>query len=524
MSRAAPRGLPHLPLLRHGRPYRSVGRDLLRHAATGEPVAEVSRAEPALIARDLAPGPAAAARRELAGVPAAELVAITGRAAELFASAELPAGDSTQGFGDYLRQLSATTGLPETLCRANAEKIRTVLAGMEAVLAGLTRGLGPAALEGVLDGGWAVEDGRTVSYRAETDVLAAVLPSNSPGVHGLWLPATALKVPLALKPGGREPWTPYRVAQAMTAAGCPAAAFSFYPSGHAAAAELLLRAGRSLLFGDKTTVAPWADDPRVEVHGPGWSKVIVGRDRLERWPGDLWAGDLELIAESVAANGGRSCLNASAVWVARAAARGGGDESADRRSPARALAEALAERLAAIEALPLDHPEARLAAFPDPAVARRISEHVDRQLAAGGAEDLTARHRESRLAEAGGCTFLLPTVVWCDGPDHPLAGAEYLFPFASVVEVDPDEIPARLGPTLVATALTGDPAFARTLTGCRAIDRLNLGPVPTGRVEWDQPHEGNLFEHLYRRRALGGPALELAAAPAAGAAAMEASP
>jgi len=48
--------------------------------------------------------------------------------------------------------------------------------------------------------------------------------------------------------------------------------------------------------------------------------------------------------------------------------------------------------------------------------------------------------------------------------------------------------------------------------------------VPTGRVEWDQPHEGNLFEHLYRRRALGGPALELAAAPAAGAAAMEASP
>jgi acyl-CoA reductase-like NAD-dependent aldehyde dehydrogenase len=512
MSGPAPRELPHLPLLRHGRPYRSVGRDLLRHAATGEPVAEISRAEPALIARDLAPGPAAAARRELAEVPAAELIAIAGRAAGLFASAELPAGDAPQGFDDYLRQLSATTGLPETLCRANAEKIRTVLAGMEAVLAGLTRGLDGAALEGVLDGGWAVEDGRTVAYRAETDVLAAVLPSNSPGVHGLWLPATALKVPLALKPGGREPWTPYRVAQAMTAAGCPPAAFSFYPSGHAAAAELLLRARRSMVFGDRSTVAPWVDDPRVEVHGPGWSKVIVGRDRLDHWPEDL-----DLIAESVAANGGRSCLNASAVWVARPAA-GGGRRGTNRRSPARGLAEALAERLAAIEALPLDHPEARLAAFPDPAVARRISEHVDRQLAGGGAEDLTARHRGGRLAEAGGCTFLLPTVVWCDRPDHPLAGAEYLFPFASVVEVDQDEIPARLGPTLVATALTADPAFARALTGCRAIDRLNLGPVPTGRVEWDQPHEGNLFEHLYRRRALGGPALELAAVGATGSA------
>jgi len=509
-----PREIPRLPLLRHGRPHESVDRDLLRHAATGEPVAEVCRAEPALIARDLAPERSAAARRALAALPAAELVAIAGRAAELFAAAELPAGDSAQGFGDYVRQLSATSGLPETLCRANAEKLRSVLASMEAILAGLTRGLDLEALDGVLGGGWAVEDGRTVAWRAETDVLAAVLPSNSPGVHGLWLPATPLKVPLALRPGSREPWTPYRLAQAWIAAGCPAEAFSFYPSGHGGATELLLRAGRSLLFGDAATVAPWADDPRVEIHGPGWSKVIVGRDRLESWPEHL-----ELIAESVAANGGRSCLNASAVWVVRPAAAAGGD-----RAPARALAEALAEKLAAIEALPLDHPEARLAAFPDAAAARRLSEHIDRRLAAGGAEDLTARRRGARVAEAGGCTFLLPTVVWCERPDHPLAGAEFLFPFASVVEVEPDEIPSRLGPTLVATVLTADPAFARVLAGCRSIDRLNLGPVPTLRVDWEQPHEGNLFEHLYRRRALGGPALALAGAAAAAGAAMETSP
>ena len=34
------------------------------------------------------------------------------------------------------------------------------------------------------------------------------------------------------------------------------------------------------------------------------------------------------------------------------------------------------------------------------------------------------------------------------------------------------------------------------------IDRLNIGPVPTTKVQWNQPHEGNLFEHLYRQRAL----------------------
>ena len=30
---------------------------------------------------------------------------------------------------------------------------------------------------------------------------------------------------------------------------------------------------------------------------------------------------------------------------------------------------------------------------------------------------------------------------------------------------------------------------------------LNLGPIPTPRISWDQPHEGNLFDHLYARRA-----------------------
>src|SRR6185436_3938405 len=212
-------------------------------------------------------------------------------------------------------------------------------------------------------------------------------------------------------------------------------------------------------------VKPWSDDRRVEIHGPGWSKVIVGEDQAAGWERHL-----DLIAASIADNGGRSCLNASGVWVAE---EGGGREGA-----ARELAEALARRLAAIPARPLDHPEAALAAFPSPERARRISDWIDRQLAAGGAEDLTAAVRGgSRIAEVDGCTFLLPTVIWCDDPGHPLAQAELLFPFAAVVAVPRDELPARLGPTLVATALTADRAFARELLACPAIDRLNLGPV-----------------------------------------------
>ncbi|MEN3327144.1 MAG: hypothetical protein V7638_1951, partial [Acidobacteriota bacterium] len=85
--------------------------------------------------------------------------------------------------------------------------------------------------------------------------------------------------------------------------------------------------------------------------------------------------------------------------------------------------------------------------------------------------------------------------------DHPLATKEFLFPFASVLQVAQDEIPARLASTLVVTAITKDPKLIQTLVASPHIDRLNIGALPTNQVSWDQPHEGNLFEHLYARRA-----------------------
>ena len=77
-----------------------------------------------------------------------------------------------------------------------------------------------------------------------------MLPSNSPGVHSLWLPAFALKTPLVLKPGSAEPWTPYRIIQALMQAGAPAEAFGYYPADHAGGAEILRRCGRGMVFGD----------------------------------------------------------------------------------------------------------------------------------------------------------------------------------------------------------------------------------------------------------------------------------
>jgi hypothetical protein len=76
-----------------------------------------------------------------------------------------------------------------------------------------------------------------------------------------------------------------------------------------------------------------------------------------------------------------------------------------------------------------------------------------------------------------------------------------MFPFASVVRTSQEQIPAVLGPSLVVTAITSDPKLIHRLVTSPNVDRLNIGPVPTGQLSWDQPHEGNLFEHLYARRA-----------------------
>ena len=221
----------------------------------------------------------------------------------------------------------------------------------------------------------------------------------------------------------------------------------------------------------------------MQIHGPGQSKIIIADDRIPRWEEYL-----DLTVSSVAENGGRSCINASGVWVS---------------SHGREIAEALAKGLAEITPKPLDDSDAEIAAFTNPKVAEGISGLIDNQLKIPGATDLTAKHRAGeRVVEEAGCTFLNPTVIWCEDSEHPLANTEFLFPFVSVVEVPQEEILDRIGPSLVVTAITEDEAFIRDLLSSPAVERLNVGSISTNQISWDQPHEGNLFDFLYQQRAL----------------------
>jgi acyl-CoA reductase-like NAD-dependent aldehyde dehydrogenase len=466
----------HIPLLRRSRPYRSLEIAKVPHYRSKEPVAEVSQANPGLLRRDLLDQEGM--RRPLLGFSTPRLFEVCAAAARHFTIDALPLGDETQTPEDYVRQTSSTTGLPHVMVRRNMQKIEGVLAKMPEMLAGLTRSIDPE----LLDRGIGEAGGHALSFVPRTAALGVVLPSNSPGVHSLWAPAIALKTALVLKPGGSEPWTPYRIIQAFLKAGAPPEAFGFYPTDHAGAAEILRHCGRGMVFGDVSSIKRWAGDPRVEVHGPGYSKVLLGPDACARWEKYL-----DVMVTSILENSGRSCVNASGVWVT---------------SHAREIAEALAERLAAVKPRAAEDPGAEIAPFATPGVAERISALVDQGLAEPGARDVSAAHRpEGRVAVWDGSTYLLPTIVLCDSADHPLANREFLFPFASVVTVKPEEIPDRLGPTLALTAITEDQALVRRILASPHVHRLNLGPIATPRVSWDQPHEGNLFEHLYVRRA-----------------------
>jgi len=466
----------NLPVLRWGEPYESLDVDEVVHFATGEPIARVGRANGGLIQRDMRQ--AARAREALRAIPIDELIARVGKAGALYMNATLPMGDGTQSADAFVHAQSASTGLPEWMCRANMKKNAFVLAEMRSILTSLTRELDFA----VLTRGHGEEREVPISYQAQSPVLGLVLPSNSPGVHTLWLPIIPMQIGLVLKPGPQEPWTPYRMASAFFEAGIPREAIAIYPGQGDVGAAVLDSCARSLIFGGQATVDRYRGNRRVQAHGPGFSKILIGDDQV-----DHWERYLDVMVESVFVNSGRSCINCSGIWASR---------------HTREMADAIAKRLADVRPLSPDHPEASLAAFTVPGVADAIAAAIDRDVQAPGVTDVTAKYRPGpRLVTHGSADYLLPTVIHASSPDAAVAKQEYMFPFVTVVECPQERMLETIGPTLVCTAVTCHEPFRRQLLDAVHIDRLNLGPVPTTQLNWLQPHEGNIVEFLFRARA-----------------------
>ncbi len=464
-----------LSALRWGKLYKSLELQEVIHFDTGEPIAKIGMVNGGMLQLDLKYAPRA--RAVLRQIPTSDLLQKCKKAAELFETATLPVGDSDQSVDDFIHQQSASTGLPEHMCRSNMKKNSFVLANMDKILDSLTRGLN---LD-IFTKGYG-EEGRgvTVSYQVQSPVLGAVLPNNSPGVHTLWLPAIALQIGLLLKPGTQEPWTPYRMASAFMAAGVPGEAFALYPGGHDVGQTLLSKCNRSMVFGSAQTVEQYAGNPRVQAHGPGFSKILIGDDVV-----DQWEKYIDLMVESIFSNSGRSCINCSGIWASR---------------HTEAIAAALAERLGPIDVLPPQDDRAGLAAFTNAKMATGTWAMVQQDLQDSGVKDCTASFGP-RLIEKERCAYLRPVIVHANSPECPVAAKEYMFPFSSVVKCPQKDMVKKIGSTLVCTVISQDAEFIDQLTESTHVDRLNVGPIPTNRLNWLQPHEGNLIDFLFRSRA-----------------------
>src|SRR5690606_24201676 len=121
------------------------------------------------------------------------------------------------------------------------------------------------------------------------------------------------------------------------------------------------------------TTAQYANNPAIQIHGPGWSKILIGDDCIENWKDYI-----DVMVSAISNNGGRSCINASAIVVPKYAAE---------------IADAIAQKLGPIEPTTPEDEGARLSGFANPKMAEYINAAIDEGLKEPGATDVTAKYR-----------------------------------------------------------------------------------------------------------------------------------
>jgi acyl-CoA reductase-like NAD-dependent aldehyde dehydrogenase len=244
-----------------------------------------------------------------------------------------------------------------------------------------------------------------------------------------------------------------------------------------------------MIFGGAPTVERYKGNPAVQVHGPGYSKILIGDDKV-----DQWEKYVDIIADSIYLNSGRGCINCSGIWASR---------------HTKEIAQAVAEKIGPIPALPPEDTNAKLAAFTVPGQAQAINESILQMCKEPGVTDLGTPYG-ARLVELEHAAYLRPWVVHCESPEKQIANKEFMFPFATVVQCPQEQMLEKIGPTLVGSIISDNEEWRQEMLRATHIDRLNLGAIPTIKLDWVQPHEGNIVDFLFRARAFQMPAEKMA--------------
>jgi acyl-CoA reductase-like NAD-dependent aldehyde dehydrogenase len=405
------------------------------------------------------------ARPEL---PIAQVFEIFRRAAPVFRD-QAPDGLSPDG---YAHAIARSTGLPIQVVRRRAlVELPALLENIETILS-VQCGSDPR----VFDRGYYEVAGTRVASVPRGPVVGVNLPGNNPAVNQIWLTVLAMRLAVVLRPSYADVFTSHRLVRALLAAGLPANAIAFAPGNHDLVDALVAAVPVSILFGGPQLAEEYAANRRVKVYGPGRSKVIVtaNADR------DV---AVDTICRLVVDDGGRGCINASAVIV---------------EGDARALAEAVAARLRRIPVRPITDPDAVLPAL-SPSEAGRYDALVRTRLD-NGAIDLSFG-RDSRVESCGNAAVLKPTIAWVPSCEHPLFGTELPFPFAVFASVSSRaDLLQAVGDSLAVVVLGGDDTIHGDLLALPGVSKVYSDGALSTEMDPREPHEGFVFDFLFEKK------------------------
>ena len=426
----------------------------------GNPLAELSLVPSLFVTR------AMAALHRAATLPVDERIAALARAGRAYATEAVDGVPAA----DHQFIVSRASGMPISVVGAAAESIaRSAAEAWRSVLYARPEGAVSEWRDPLTRTGRAV-------WTRRGDVFAVHAPGNHPGVHGLWLEALALGYRVAVRPSRRDPFTPHRLVSALRAAGFGDDHVVLLPTGHDVADEILRGADLAMAYGGEEVMRKYASRSKVLPQGPGRSKILLTADVD-------WREHVDVIVDSICHEGGRACVNTTAVFVE-------GDPTE--------VAEAVAERLGVIPSLP---PEDEHAVLPVLPVGE--AEGLERYLLAKAAGTVSWLGGDGVVDELGdGSAALRPAVHQLDRPDAAQAGIELAFPCVWFV---PWTRQAGLDPlreTLVLTAITQDTGLVDALVAEPTISNVYVGDHPTYWIEPGVPHDGYLSDFLMRTKAV----------------------
>ena len=421
-------------------------------------------------------GPATCCRE----IPIADLLQMMKKAGDLYAKAELPLGDGTQTPDQFVRMQSATTGLPEHMCRFNMEKNHFVLEpdGQDPRLADARprpehpvarlrrRGARRAGqLPGPVAGAraWCCRATRPASTRC--------------GCRSFRCRSAWSSSPARRSRGRRTAWprpSSRPACRSRPSPSIPASATSAPPCWHSCP--------RSLIFGGTATVEQYKGNPRVQAHGPGFSKILLGDDEVDDW-------------REVPRHHGRQRLRQQRPRLHQLLRHLG--VAAHRKRSPRPSPSASARS----QPLPPEDPKSAAGRLHRARPGRRrLRRH--RQ---GPQGSRRPRHDgEVRRPPRQEGALRLPAA---DGHSLRLAGARRsprrntCSPSARWSSARRRRCSRRSGRRWSARRSREDKKFQRALLDATHIDRLNIGPIPTIQLNWLQPHEGSIVDFLFRARA-----------------------